>query len=254
MTPADEWDASGELRRMAELLTETDGGRLTDRCAGAVMLFVARVCRDVWPLVIDPEYRLAVELAERFWTGQTENGPYADALNAISWPSRVELPDPQTAQDFAGRVARELDIFEYADFAFAMTDARDFAIEAVRRSPRTPKGADYLRPFNGTDLVLCGRLRCLLANPFRAAPAFDPSWRTTTVTAIAAGILADRAFDRLPVLADALDDAGCDAADLLAHARGPGPHLFGCQAVSACLGSAPQWQLVQSAHALDPPP
>jgi hypothetical protein len=46
----------------------------------------------------------------------------------------------------------------------------------------------------------------------------------------------ERAFERLPILADALMDAGCDNADILAHCRGPGPHERGCWAVDLILG------------------
>ncbi len=89
-----------------------------------------------------------------------------------------------------------------------------------------------------TATELIGSLiREVFGNPFRPV-AFDPAWRTATVEAIAAGVYADRAFDRLPVLADALEDAGCDAADLLAHLRGPGPHVRGCWAVDLVLGKA----------------
>ena len=59
---------------------------------------------------------------------------------------------------------------------------------------------------------------------------------TEAVAALARGVYDDRAFDRLPVLADALDDAGCANADLLAHLRGPGPHVRGCWAVDLLLG------------------
>ncbi len=72
-------------------------------------------------------------------------------------------------------------------------------------------------------------------NPFRPV-AFAPEWRTPTVLALAEPAYADRAFDRLPVLADALEDAGCDAADLLAHLRGTGPHVRGCWALDLVLG------------------
>jgi hypothetical protein len=56
--------------------------------------------------------------------------------------------------------------------------------------------------------------------------------------ALAEGIYADRAFDRLPILADALEDAGCDAAELLTHFRGPGVHARGCWALDLVLGKA----------------
>jgi hypothetical protein len=78
-------------------------------------------------------------------------------------------------------------------------------------------------------------LLCIIGNPFRPV-AFAPSWRTETAVALAAGIYADRAFDRLPILADALEEAGCDNADVLNHCRGPGPHARGCWVVDGVLG------------------
>jgi hypothetical protein len=80
-------------------------------------------------------------------------------------------------------------------------------------------------------------LREIIGNPFSPV-AFDPSWRTSTAVALAEGIYADRAFDRLPILADALEDAGCDAAELLAHLRGDGPHVRGCWALDLVLGKS----------------
>ena len=73
--------------------------------------------------------------------------------------------------------------------------------------------------------------------PFRSA-ALDSSWvawTDGTVVKLAQGIYADRAFDRLPVLADALEDAGCTDADILGHLRGPGPHVRGCWVVDLVL-------------------
>jgi hypothetical protein len=70
----------------------------------------------------------------------------------------------------------------------------------------------------------------------RWLPELDPAWRTSTVVALAEGVYADRAFDRLPILADALEDAGCGHADILAHCRGDGPHARGCWVVDLLLG------------------
>jgi hypothetical protein len=64
----------------------------------------------------------------------------------------------------------------------------------------------------------------------------DPSWLTPTVLSLAQGIYEGRAFDRLPILADALQDAGCDNEDVLDHCRGPGPHVRGCWVVDLVLG------------------
>ncbi len=78
-------------------------------------------------------------------------------------------------------------------------------------------------------------LRCIVGNPFRPV-AFAPSWRSETAVTLASGIYADRAFDRLPILADALEEVGCDHADVLTHCRGPGPHARGCWVVDGVLG------------------
>ncbi|HET6572444.1 MAG TPA: hypothetical protein VFG68_02490 [Fimbriiglobus sp.] len=78
-------------------------------------------------------------------------------------------------------------------------------------------------------------LRCIVGYPFRPV-ACDPSWRTSTVVGLAEAIYADRVFDRLPILADALEDAGCTHPDVLAHCRGDGPHARGCWVVDLILG------------------
>ena len=77
-------------------------------------------------------------------------------------------------------------------------------------------------------------LRCIFGNPFRPV-VFDPSWLTETAVTLATGIYADRAFDRLPILADALEEAGCDHPDVLTHCRQPGPHARGCWVVDGVL-------------------
>jgi hypothetical protein len=80
-----------------------------------------------------------------------------------------------------------------------------------------------------------GYLRDIAGNPFRPV-ACDPRWRSETVVALATGIYAERAFDRMPILADALEEAGCDSADMLSHCRGDGPHCRGCWVVDGVLG------------------
>ena len=64
----------------------------------------------------------------------------------------------------------------------------------------------------------------------------DPNWLTPTVQSIAAAIYEDRTFDRLPILADALEEAGCTNADVLLHCRRPGEHVRGCWVVDLVLG------------------
>jgi hypothetical protein len=50
-------------------------------------------------------------------------------------------------------------------------------------------------------------------------PTVDPRWRTADVMALAAGIVEDRAFDRLPILGDALMDAGCEDSAIIQHCQ-----------------------------------
>lgn len=74
-----------------------------------------------------------------------------------------------------------------------------------------------------------------LASPSRTYPAL-PSWLTSDVLALARGIYAEGAFDRLPILADALQDAGCDSDDVLDHCRDSNQvHVRGCWVVDLVL-------------------
>ena len=76
----------------------------------------------------------------------------------------------------------------------------------------------------------------LFGNPFRPV-TFDPAWRTTDVLLLARGIYDDRAFSAMPVLADALQEAGCENDDILAHCReADQPHARGCWVVDLILG------------------
>ena len=73
----------------------------------------------------------------------------------------------------------------------------------------------------------CGLLREIFGNPF-CSITIAPSWLTSTVQQIAETIYSERAFDRLAILADALEDAGCTSQDILSHLRQPGVHVRGC--------------------------
>ena len=88
----------------------------------------------------------------------------------------------------------------------------------------------YRESANQTDI-----LRDIFGNPFRPL-SVNPTWRTFTVQQLADAIYQEQAFDRLPILADALEDAGCDNAELLTHLRQPGEHVRGCWALDLVLG------------------
>jgi hypothetical protein len=64
---------------------------------------------------------------------------------------------------------------------------------------------------------------------------FDPAWRTSTVVALAQQMYDSRDFALMPILGDALQDAGCGHADILDHCRSAGPHVRGCWVVDLIL-------------------
>jgi hypothetical protein len=78
-------------------------------------------------------------------------------------------------------------------------------------------------------------IRDIFGNPFRPL-VVDPAWLIPTVTTLARIIYDDRAFEQMPDLADALEAAGCDNEEVLAHCRGPGEHVRGCWVVDLLLG------------------
>jgi hypothetical protein len=88
---------------------------------------------------------------------------------------------------------------------------------------------------HGVDKTIQVRLiRCIFGHPFRPV-AFDPNWRTSDVIAMARGMYETRDFSAMPILADALQDAGCEDAAVLEHCRGNGPHVRGCWVVDMIL-------------------
>jgi hypothetical protein len=87
----------------------------------------------------------------------------------------------------------------------------------------------------------CAFLRDLFGNPFCPLPRLPAAilaWNDGTVHRIAEGIYTERAFDRLPILADALEDAGCDNANILNHCRQPGVHVRGCWVIDSLLAKS----------------
>ena len=78
-------------------------------------------------------------------------------------------------------------------------------------------------------------LRDIFGNPFRPV-SLESNWLTIDSVSVARGIYDGRAFERMPILADALQDAGCDNEEILGHCRGDGPHVKGCWVVDLVLG------------------
>ena len=96
-------------------------------------------------------------------------------------------------------------------------------------------GIDYYNSIRDDELrEQCHLVRCMFGNPFRP-PTLTRAWLSSTVVSLAQTVQDERAFDRLPILANALEDAGCCDANILGHCRGPGPHVRGCWVVDLLL-------------------
>ena len=74
-------------------------------------------------------------------------------------------------------------------------------------------------------------------HPAALAPAWL-TWHDGLLVSMARQMYDSRDFGDMPVLADALEEAGCDDADILAHCRQPGPHVRGCWVADLLLGKA----------------
>ena len=119
----------------------------------------------------------------------------------------------------------------------ALTDASHHAAWAVahwaRRNDREPHQFWRVQAEWTAQLAV---LRDIAAGDPILPVAFSPAWRTDTVVSLAWHIYESRDFSAMPILADALQDAGCDSADILNHCRGSGPHVRGCWVVDLLLG------------------
>jgi len=80
-------------------------------------------------------------------------------------------------------------------------------------------------------------VRDIFGNPFRPV-TLDPAWlrwNDGCAVAIAQRIYDERRFEDMPILADALEEAGCTNGDVLSHCRAPGEHVRGCWVVDLVL-------------------
>lgn len=146
---------------------------------------------------------------------------------------------------------------EFADNYNPKTERldRSKAVAHVGRIDEAAAGADPERSERIVRKHVARLLLDIVGNPFRTV-RFDKSWRTSDAASLATAIFAERAFDRLPILADALLDADCDEEALLRHCRGTElhlketkeaqPHVRGCWVVELVLG---RWQPLKPAKA-----
>jgi hypothetical protein len=78
-------------------------------------------------------------------------------------------------------------------------------------------------------------VREVFGNPY-CPVSVDRSWLTPTVASLTESIYQEESFDRLRMLADGLEEAGCTNTEILNHCRSPGPHVRGCWVIDLLLG------------------
>jgi hypothetical protein len=199
MTEA-EWLTSNEpLAMLAHL-----GRRLGVRKQRLLACACARLAWDS----LGPAGRAAVEFAERLADGRVGERRWLAVWRAAN---KAWLRAPEEGREAA---------------ALAESTVLETVQEALsrglvgRRSPGFRQGA---------------LVRELYGNPFRPVAA-DDAWRRPAMQAFARRVYREREFTALPIFADALEDAGCAAAAVLEHFRGPGRHFRGCWALDLVLG------------------
>ena len=197
-------------------------GRLSGRKR---RLLLCGYCRCRWPLLTDQRSRAAVEAAERFADGAATPGELAAARAAAA----AAHAEAQRAADIAAWCDRRWpDLIEATSRAAAAAAATS-ADPAIPGRGQTPALEQAL---------LVALLRDVAGNPFHPAAAAAP-WLARGERAaarVARAVYDERAFDRLPVLADALEEGGCDNEAILAHCRSGAPHARGCWVIDLLLG------------------
>ncbi|WP_238602432.1 hypothetical protein [Fimbriiglobus ruber] len=186
-------------------------------------LFECACCYRIWQELTDARSRTAVIVAEQYSDGLATDEELESASLAAEAPWTID------EQEFWNGVPLPLGAAAY-NVAIPMGW---WGGAPAFEPPST------IIQNNAKDAVAERTAQAILLrdifNPFRAI-ILDPTWQSSTVLTLASGIYTDRAFDRLPILADALEEAGCDDPDLLNHCRSEGPHARGCWAVDLLLG------------------
>lgn len=230
MTEA-EWLACTELERMLEFLR----GKATGRNR-KLRLFGVACCRRIWRLLKDDRSRKAVEASESF-ADKVIRGPELVAAQKEAMLGRKRIDEyVYPAENAAASVARPSVkprwVAQLARWAVSNESIADVNTAAGRHARR----AEVERSEMLTQTYL---LRCIFGNPFRPSYPLAPAilaWHDATIRRLAEAIYQERAFERLPILADALVDAGCEQEELIGHCRSEEKHVRGCWGVDLILG------------------
>jgi hypothetical protein len=214
MTEA-EWLACTDPQKMLDFL----GGKVSDR---KLRLFGCACCRCIWSLLTDERSRNAVVVAEQFADGQA-NGEQLRAAWAMATTAAKAAMKAASQEGKEARTAKKKAARAAWEAAWGAKETAAFVAREVGEIARTA-WPDQLPFFHD-----------IFGNPFRPI-AFDSAWRTPEIVAQAQTIYDDRAFERLPMLANALGEAGCQDAEIVGHCRSEGAHVRGCWVVDAILG------------------
>ena len=219
-----EWLTAINPTRMLEYLR----GKTSDR---KLRLFAVACCRHLWHLMTEERCRNAVEVAERLADGLATNVERRTAALAGYDPSMGEHPACFGAAGCAVGVPA---------FHAAERSSENAAGLAANKVPYLLHGnivnPAWQEAIRREGVVQISLIAEIFGNPFRSV-AFDPAWRTSDALLLARGIYEERAFDGMPILADALQDAGCDSDDILGHLRdASATHVRGCWALDLVLG------------------
>jgi hypothetical protein len=227
-----EWFECREPQEMLDWLQVT--GKLSERKA---RLFAVGCCRRIWSLLPDEGARAALEISERYCDGLADGVALQVAKNAAI-SSYDHYQDTDESGNFSGKESASMAVaaacWVEADLQEeALLVVIDNAIGLGRLSTGWRNGGQVERRRQ------CNSLRDSFGPlPFRDI-AIDPAWlawNEGVVAKLAASIYEKRAFERMPILTDALEEAGCTDADILGHCRRPGLHARGCWVIDCLLG------------------
>jgi hypothetical protein len=195
-------------------------------------LFACAWAGHLWRFLADQRSREAVLVAERFVDGLAGRSELAAVFNAAqaAWSELRRAPPRgrcHRSSKWAGRALRAAEAAMNA--AHPLWDGR-----AARRAAARE---DWLGNASICN-TQCGLLRDLFGTPFRPV-RLDPgwlTWRDGLIVCMARSLYQEGRFEDLPILADALEEAGCDNRDVLDHCRSGGEHVRGCWVVDGLLG------------------
>jgi hypothetical protein len=209
-----EWLECDDLQFMIEYLE----GKASDR---KMRLFGCACCRRAWHLLTDERSRKAVEVCELFADGLADHSE----LEAAKQSAHLAVEDNvDTSMD------ENWSAFDAVETNAGVKayNAADLAADTLRNYEFADRREDEMR----AQMHL---LRDVFGNPFRRV-RFVARWRTDAAVAVARTMYEEREFAAMPLLGDALEDAGCVDVNILDHCRVPGPHIRGCWVVDLVLG------------------